>query len=211
MICPVLIVPRGGVLMRQTEWLQETRLMRFEEAYGGWTESRLTQEEAALLLGVCARTFRRYIDRYEEEGLDGLIDKRLSQVSHRRAPVDEVMRLVRDGLGGREAGQIINGNERYDIYVSLAKSFREDQQAIVDLRLQSPTGAWVRLGDVADIAIDSGPPQVRRNDVQRRVVIQANVQGRDMGSVVSDIRQSIEQEVDLPPGYSVDIGGQFEN
>jgi|GEM_PF-1390149 len=197
--------------MRQTEWLQETRLMRFEEAYGGWTESRLTQEEAALLLGVCARTFRRYIDRYEEEGLDGLIDKRLSQVSHRRAPVDEVMRLVRDGLGGREAGQIINGNERYDIYVSLAKSFREDQQAIVDLRLQSPTGAWVRLGDVADIAIDSGPPQVRRNDVQRRVVIQANVQGRDMGSVVSDIRQSIEQEVDLPPGYSVDIGGQFEN
>ena len=81
--------------MRRTEWLQETRLMRFEEAYGGWTESRLTQEEAALLLGVCARTFRRYIDRYEEEGLDGLIDKRLSQVSCRRAPVDEVMRMNR--------------------------------------------------------------------------------------------------------------------
>ena len=66
--------------------------MRFEEAYGGWTESRLTQEEAARLLGVCDRTFRRYIDRYEEEGLEGLIDKRLSQISHRRAPVDEVMR-----------------------------------------------------------------------------------------------------------------------
>ena len=80
--------------MRRTEWLQETRLMRFEEAYGGWTESRLTQEEAALLLGVCARTFRRYIDRYEDEGLDGLIDKRLSQISRRRAPVDEVMRMV---------------------------------------------------------------------------------------------------------------------
>jgi transposase len=46
--------------------------MRFEEAYSGWTVSRLTQEEAALLLGVCARTFRRYIDRYEEEGLDGV-------------------------------------------------------------------------------------------------------------------------------------------
>ena len=68
--------------------------MRFEEAYEGWTESRLTQEEAAQLLGVCPRTFRRYIDRYEEEGLDGLIDKRLSQVSHRKAPVDEVMALV---------------------------------------------------------------------------------------------------------------------
>jgi transposase len=68
--------------------------MRFEEAYSGWQSRRLTQEEAARLLGVCERTFRRYIDRYEEEGLDGLIDKRLDQVSHRRAPVDEVMRLV---------------------------------------------------------------------------------------------------------------------
>jgi transposase len=68
--------------------------MRFEEAYGSWQAGRLTQEEAARLLGVCERTFRRYIDRYEEDGLQGLIDKRLSQVSHRRAPVDEVMRLV---------------------------------------------------------------------------------------------------------------------
>jgi transposase len=68
--------------------------MRFEEAYGGWQGRRLTQEEAARLLGVRERTFRRYIDRYEEDGLQGLIDKRLSQLSHRRAPVDEVMRLV---------------------------------------------------------------------------------------------------------------------
>jgi len=80
--------------MKRAEWLQETRKMRFEEAYGGWQGGRLTQDEAARLLGVCERTFRRYIDRYEDEGLDGLIDKRLNQISHRRAPVDEVMRLV---------------------------------------------------------------------------------------------------------------------
>ena len=79
--------------MRRTDWLQETLKMRFEEAYGGWQGRRLTQEEAAQLLGVCARTFRRYIDRYEEDGLQGLIDKRLSPLSRRRAPVDEVMRL----------------------------------------------------------------------------------------------------------------------
>ena len=80
--------------MKRTELLQGIKQMRFEEAYSGWTERRLTQEDAARLLGVCARTFRRYIDRYEEEGLDGLLDKRLTQVSHRRAPVDEVLRLV---------------------------------------------------------------------------------------------------------------------
>lgn len=123
----------------------------------------------------------------------------------------DVMELVREGLGGASAGQIINGNERYDIYVRLAERFREDRETIADLRLQAPSGAWVRLGDVAEVSIASGPPQVRRDDVQRRVVIQANVQGRDMGSVVADIRQAIVEQVDLPTGYSVDIGGQFEN
>jgi transposase len=67
--------------------------MRFVEAYTGWQERRLTQEEAARLLGIHERTFRRYIDRYDEDGLEGLVDRRLSQVSHRRAPVDEVVRL----------------------------------------------------------------------------------------------------------------------
>jgi hypothetical protein len=80
--------------MRRTELLQEILKMRFEEAYEGWQSRRLTQEETARLLEVCERTFRRYIDRYEEAGLEGLCDRRLSQVSHRRAPVDEVMALV---------------------------------------------------------------------------------------------------------------------
>ena len=68
-------------------------MLRFEDALYAWTERRLTQEEAAQLLGVCERTFRHYVDRHEEAGLDGLLDKRLSQVSARRAPVDEVVRL----------------------------------------------------------------------------------------------------------------------
>jgi transposase len=80
--------------MRRAELLQEVRKMVFEEVYGVWQERRLTQEEAARMLGVCQRTFRRLMDRYEESGLDGLLDKRLSQVSHRRAPVDEVLELL---------------------------------------------------------------------------------------------------------------------
>ena len=68
--------------------------MRFEEAYAGWQEKRLTQEDAARLLGVCDRTFRRQVGRYEADGMDGLIDKRLAQISHKRVPVDEVMGLV---------------------------------------------------------------------------------------------------------------------
>ncbi len=68
--------------------------MRFEEVYGIWSKRNITQEEAARMLGVCDRTFRRYVDRYEDEGLEGLVDKRLTQASSRRAPVDEVMALV---------------------------------------------------------------------------------------------------------------------
>jgi hypothetical protein len=68
--------------------------MQFEEIYDGWQKKRFNQEEAARLLGVCERSFRRYICAYEREGLDALMDKRLNQISHWRAPVDEVMALV---------------------------------------------------------------------------------------------------------------------
>jgi transposase len=79
--------------MKRTEILQENRKMRFEEVYGGWQKKRLSQDEAAEILGVCSRTFRRYIVGYKENGQEGLNDKRLTQASHRRAPVDEAMSL----------------------------------------------------------------------------------------------------------------------
>lgn len=79
--------------MNRAHLLQEIRIMRFEEAYTGWLERRLTQEDAASLLGVCERSFRRYVDRFEDAGMEGLIDKRIGEVSHRKAPVDEVLRL----------------------------------------------------------------------------------------------------------------------
>ena len=140
-----------------------------------------------------------------------VIKPKRQQLSRYGLSVGDVMAVVKDGIGGVSAGQIINGNERYDIYVRFEEKYRDNQEAIADLRIQSPTGAWVRLGDIAIVSFESGPPQVRRDDVQRRVVIQANVQGRDMGSVVKDIRKAIDDKVDLPAGYSVVIGGQFEN
>ena len=134
-----------------------------------------------------------------------------NQLSRYGLDVAGVMNLVQQGLGGQAAGQIIQGNERYDILVRIDSQYRNDIAALAELRLRSAQGAWVRLQDVATIAIESGPPQIRRDDVQRRVVIQANVDGRDMGSVVSDIRDAIDTSVQLPAGYTVQIGGQFEN
>ncbi|WP_027858167.1 efflux RND transporter permease subunit [Marinobacterium jannaschii] len=125
--------------------------------------------------------------------------------------IGDIIDLVETGIGGMAAGQVVNGNERYDIYVRLAQNQRNNIARLRDLRLQSANGAWVKLGDVAQVAIESGPPQIRRDDVQRRVVVQANVEGRDMGSIVRDINAAIDTRVELPAGYTVSIGGQFEN
>lgn len=84
----------GRANMKRTQLLQEIRKMHFEEVLKIWTESRLTQDEAARMLGVCARSFRRYLGKYRELGLEGLQDRRLTQASARRAPVDEVVELV---------------------------------------------------------------------------------------------------------------------
>ncbi len=124
--------------------------------------------------------------------------------------VDEVMSLVSQGIGGVSAGQVIDGNARYDINVRLASQYRSAPDALEDLLLSGVNGATVRLGEVADVVVEMAPPNIRRDDVQRRVVVQANVSGRDMGSVVKDI-YAIVPQADLPPGYTVVVGGQYEN
>ena len=87
----------------RARYVQENRKMRFQEAYDGWQEGRLTQAEAAVLLGQCERSFRRHIERFEADGLEGLLDKRLSQISKRRASsleVDHVVQLYKNSFAG---------------------------------------------------------------------------------------------------------------
>jgi hypothetical protein len=80
-------------MMKRTVLQEEVRKMRFEEAYEGWNQGRLSQEEAAQLLGMCARSFHRYLVRYEAEGESGLLDRRLEGRFTRGAPADEVLAL----------------------------------------------------------------------------------------------------------------------
>lgn len=87
----------------RARYMQENRKMRFQEAFDGWSQGRLTQAEAALLLGQCERSFRRHIERFEADGLEGLLDKRLSQISKRRASgteVDHVVQLYKSSFAG---------------------------------------------------------------------------------------------------------------
>ncbi|MAO55201.1 MAG: CusA/CzcA family heavy metal efflux RND transporter [Rhodospirillaceae bacterium] len=163
-------------------------------------------------------TFMKTVDGARDVAMEQVVGEAQLVVSPDRdqlarygIPVSQVMDLVADAIGGVSAGQVISGNERYDIYIRLAQEFRDSTEAISGLVLQAPNGGWVRLRDVASVEIISGPPQIRRDDVQRRVVIQANVEGRDMGGLVAELEKRIPEAVELPPGYSVVFGGQFEN
>ncbi|NVJ67099.1 MAG: efflux RND transporter permease subunit [Gammaproteobacteria bacterium] len=140
-----------------------------------------------------------------------VVKPRLNNLSRFGLSVADVMQLVSTGLGGTSVGQIIQGNERYDIYLRLEQSRRNNLQKIKDLTIRTDEGIYITLSQIADITIETGPPQIRRDKVQRRVVVQANVEGRDMGTVVGDIQAKVDTALELEPGYSVEIGGQFEN
>ena len=110
--------------MNPTTLRQEIRKMRFEETWNEWKKGRLTQEEAGRILGMSERTFRRYLRRVEEEGVKGILDKRLTQASSRRAPVDEALGLV-EKYRSRHDGW--NVRHFHSWLLSLANVDRESQ------------------------------------------------------------------------------------
>ena len=109
--------------MSRTRYVQENRQMRFEEAYGGWTRGRLTQAEAALLLGQCERSFRRHVERYEADGLEGLLDKRLSQISKRRASQEEMDWVVHTYTSGFAGWNVAHFHSKYKLEFKGTRSY----------------------------------------------------------------------------------------
>jgi heavy metal efflux system protein len=125
--------------------------------------------------------------------------------------VDDVLEMVEVAVGGEEAGQVFQGQRRFNIFVRLGKEFRDDPAAIAGILLTTPSGAQVPLNQLAEIREIIGPKQISREANQRRIVVQANVRGRDMGGFVAEAQAAVEAQVDLPTGYIVEWGGQFEN
>ncbi len=125
--------------------------------------------------------------------------------------VDDVMSTLEVGVGGGNAGLVFDGIRRFEIYVRLEASQRERLDLIRDLPLLTKSGALIPLSRVADVETYTGPKKISRSNASRRTYVQMNVRGRDMGGVVDDLRQRIDADVDMPPGYFVEFGGQFEN
>jgi len=118
--------------------------------------------------------------------------------------------LVAAALGGTVAGQFYEGDRRADIVIRLPESLRTDPDAYASLPVPLAQGDYVPLGELADFDLLTGYNQIYRESGKRRVVVTANVRGRDLGSFVNDVRQAVEERVDVPPGYWVEYGGTFE-
>jgi cobalt-zinc-cadmium resistance protein CzcA len=125
--------------------------------------------------------------------------------------VEDVNDLIETAVRGKVASVVYEGERRYDLFLRYPLAFRGNVEAVSNLLLRSSGGAVVALKDVADIRVVDGPPQISREDGQRRLVIGANVQGRDLGGYVAQAQARIAAEVPLPPGYRLEWGGQFEN
>ena len=124
--------------------------------------------------------------------------------------VDDLQDLVAAGIGGEEAGLIYEGDRRFRLVVRLPESVRTDVDGLAALPVPLPGGGYVPLGEVATLELKPGPAQISRENGKRRVVVTANVRGRDLGGFVEEVRQRIETNVVMPSGYWLDYGGTFE-
>ncbi|NNE60256.1 MAG: CusA/CzcA family heavy metal efflux RND transporter [Woeseia sp.] len=125
--------------------------------------------------------------------------------------IDELQSLVSTALGGTVAGQLYEGDRRVDIVVRLPERLRGNPDGLLDLPVPLGDGDFVPLGEVAETALVNGYNQVNRENGKRRVVVSANVRGRDLGSFVTDVQRAVATQVDVPPGYWVEYGGTYQN
>ena len=129
--------------------------------------------------------------------------------------IGDLQDVISISMGGRTAGQIFDGDRRFDIVVRLPEALRRDVDRIGRLRVPLPLSGpgpreFVPLENLAEIDIIIGPNQISREDGKRRVVVTANVRGRDLGSFVNELRDRVDTEVEIPTGYWVSYGGTFE-
>ena len=125
--------------------------------------------------------------------------------------VTDIQDLVDSATGGERVSEMIEGQRRFPIVVRLPSAYRENVEAMGNLLLQSSAQEQVRLNQVARLSVERGPEVVSRENAQRRIIVQANVRGRDLGSFVEEAQNQLTARLALPPGYELDWGGQFEN
>lgn len=183
---------------------------------------------AVKLFGDDLYQLRTYAEQIRQimAGVEGAVDVSVEQqvdvpqlaitfdrerIAHYGLRTGALAELIETVYTGHEVTQILQGQRTYDLVVRYPDSERADLEAIRNTLLDTPSGAKIPLHMLADIRKDIGPNTISRENVQRKLVIQANTSGRDLGSVIADIRDAVARQVTLPAGYYVLYAGQFES
>ena len=159
-------------------------------------------------------------------GIEGLVDVSVEQqdqtpqiqIRARRAALaangismDDFNRFIELAFAREKLSDIYEGQRRYDVVLRLDEEYTDHLEGIRNALIDTGFGTKVPLSEVADIVSSSGPNTISRENVQRKLVVSANVSGRDVGSVVDDIRKTVDEHISLPEGYRIEYGGQFES
>lgn len=125
--------------------------------------------------------------------------------------INDVNKIVRTGLAGESTGKVYEGERRFNLVVRIDSSLRKNINDIADIPVMTYTGEQVPLSHLANVGIKDGVNQIQREDAKRRIIVGFNVRERDVQTVVQELRTKVESNLDLPPGYRIVYGGQFEN
>ena len=143
------------------------------------------------------------------------IEPRREALARYGLTMEDVQSVIRTSLAGTRAGQIFEGDRRFDVIVRLPEPLRENVSRLERLNIPLPNNGegrteFIPLREVADIELTIGPNQISRENGKRRIVVTANVRGRDLGSFIGEVQELVRNEAEIPPGYWVQYGGTFE-
>lgn len=202
---------------------------------GGFITHRMDEVLSGVRSAIAIKIFGTDLEQLRSIGsevetairdINGLVDLQLEpqvpikqvQIQFNRAAaarygltVGEISDIAETALNGRVVSQVLEQQQLFDLLVWLEADARNDLDRIRELRIDTPTGAKIPLAEVATIDFGTGPNTINRENVSRLIVVSANVAGRDLGSVIEDIQTTVKNQVQLPAGYFIQYGGQFES
>jgi CzcA family heavy metal efflux pump len=188
--------------------------------------SGVRAQVAVKLFGPDLSELRKYADQIQSamSNIEGVVDLQIEKqvqipqvrISIRRNDaakygftIGDIAKVLEVGFSGETVSQVLEEQRTFDMVLRVSDQYR-DLNNIKTVLINAPNGNKIPITAVADVIEDKGPNIINRENMQRRIVIQANIAGRDLGTVVNEIKENISEEINLPPGYFVTYGGQFE-
>ncbi|MBI3235718.1 MAG: CusA/CzcA family heavy metal efflux RND transporter, partial [Bacteroidetes bacterium] len=197
--------------------------MRFNELMTGakqdvvckiFGENLDTLSKYSKLLGIVANRINGAENIYVEpiDGLPQLIIRyKRNIIAQYGLNIQDINKVVNTAFAGQSSGLIFEDEKRFDLVVRLAGEQRQTIEDVQNLLISTPQGTQIPLYQVADVAIEESVSQIQRDDAKRRIIVGFNVRGRDVESIILELQQNVDKQLNLPTGYYIKYGGTFEN